>query len=119
MLVLQETIKYFGYVELINSKQRQNRKSRIWMWCKILVLSILEMFLVLPSANFFIANITNMMKATASLYAVCGFSVSAGMYMYFIYRKEELNELFANLEEIVNKSRSSVGFMLICDFPIG
>lgn len=104
MLALRENISQFKYIELVNGEKEANILNRLWILIKILVLSILEMLLVLPSINFFITNIRNLKKATEGLYVIAAFSITAFMYILLLLDKRSIKKLIDELQRIVNES---------------
>lgn len=104
MLVLTECILQFKQIEILDSIKPTNFFIQLLLWLKIGVLSILEMLLVLPAANFFAHHMTNLMKATEGMYVIAAFSISAIMYVLFLFKKQNLIEILHDLQSIVNKS---------------
>lgn len=105
MLVLRRNFQFFKYLDLIYVPNR-SVGARIFHSIKNTFVASLEIFLVIPSIMFFVANLADIYKALETVYAFTSFSISFGMYCFFLANKKALNDLFVELQAIIDSSKS-------------
>lgn len=106
MLVLRANIFHFDYMELtVRKEKKPDAVTRLWIWLKIAFLSILEMLLVLPSINFFVVNMSNLVSVTEGMYVIAAFSISALMYVFLLYEKHLLKIVIDEVQRLVDRSK--------------
>lgn len=105
MIVLSVNQKFFRTILLmLSDEQKASRFKTNIANVFALAFGISEILLVLPSCAYFLANITNLYKATASMYCIASFSISCGMNCLFIANRKILYELITNHQVLVNES---------------
>lgn len=109
MWVLSTNRSFFRALDLIHTGNRSFLIASIHNVKNFLV-SLLELFLVVPSIAYLISNIKNLFKATESMYVISSFGISFGMYCFFVTNKRGLDQLFGDLQNIVDESKKQIDF---------
>lgn len=105
MIVLATKRKIFRLLYITyTDDQVDTFRKKIVFNLKAIILGTLELFLVIPSCMFFSSNITDLVKATESMYCIAAFGISCGMHCMFIANRRALMDLLLNLQTIVNES---------------
>lgn len=66
----------------------------------------MELFLVIPAIVYFLENTQNLRNQLSSMYVIMSFGTSFAMYCIFLVNRPALNQLLAELQDLVDSSKT-------------
>lgn len=104
MAVIKISQFLLAHLGLVQTQSVYNCCANILHKLHILLVVIIVLSVLLPSASILVIRVENLNEATDVLYTVTGFTMISSAYLIFLYQRINIEKLIENLEKTVKQS---------------
>lgn len=104
--ILTFTKKILRLISVFPKSDNRGGESVYTRWCIAYIMFVLAGTMI-PSVGFFVANITDIMKMTETMYLLSGFSIAISIPLCLLFDRMKIQHFFQDIECIVNERECS------------